>query len=169
MVIHRIVYMTFSVVDLSLSALLAAISVLLSFFEDISSILFELVSDFYGVPPRPSFPTEKCAILILGAHEGASLTPSHCHYISAYTLFSGVGRNAALSFSELGYTVFALCPNRTEGSGHLPPSERSRDVASVRSVHYLWLGSGLSQPTVIQSFYTFGTTGKRGHDRFPGV
>lgn len=37
----------------------------------------------------------------------------------------GVGRNAALSFSELGYTVFALCPNRQEQSGH------SRDVASV--------------------------------------
>ncbi|KAI0302068.1 hypothetical protein BC826DRAFT_966114 [Russula brevipes] len=95
----------FSAVHLSMSACLAAISVLLSAFEDISSILFELASDLYGVPPRASFPTEKCAILILGAQEG-------------------VGRNAALSFSQMGYTVFALCPNRQERSG------RSRDVAS---------------------------------------
>ena len=76
MVIHYLLYITFSVVQLSISALLAAISVLLSSFEDISSILFELASDFYGVPPRASFPTEKCAILILGAQEGASVTPS---------------------------------------------------------------------------------------------
>lgn len=133
MVIHHLVYITFSVVHLSISALLAAISVLLSSFELISSILFELSSDLYGVPPRPSFPTEKCAILILGAQEGASpysfLLHTHNQLHS-----SGVGRNAALSFSELGYTVFALCPNRSERSGHLPPSERSRDVASVRSV-----------------------------------
>jgi hypothetical protein len=76
MVIHYLLYITFEVVLLSISTLLAAISVLLSSFEDISSILFELASDFYGVPPRASFPTEKCAILILGAQEGASLTPS---------------------------------------------------------------------------------------------
>jgi hypothetical protein len=75
--------LVFWVVHLSTSALLAAISVFISFFEDISSILFELASDFYGVPTRPSFPTEKCAILILGAQEGASLTllalQSHIH------------------------------------------------------------------------------------------
>jgi len=175
MVIHRLLYITFSVVHLSISALLAAISVLLSSLEDISSILFELSSDFYGVPPRPSFPTEKCAILILGAQEGASVTPSTFQlHIHAYPL-SGVGRNAALSFSELGYTVFALCPNRREGSGHLPPSERSRDVASVRSVQttFLCLAAAYltetETPLSLQSFYTFGTTGKRGHDRFPGV
>jgi hypothetical protein len=28
-----------------------------------------------GTPPRASFPTEQCAILILGAHEGALITP----------------------------------------------------------------------------------------------
>jgi hypothetical protein len=76
MAIHYLLYITFEVVLLSISTLLAAISVLLSSFEDISSILFELASDFYGVPPRASFPTEKCAILILGAQEGASLIPS---------------------------------------------------------------------------------------------
>ena len=76
MVINYLLYIAFSVVHLSISTLLAAISVLLSTFEDISSLLFELASDFYGVPPRSSFPTEKCAILILGAQEGASVTPS---------------------------------------------------------------------------------------------
>ena len=85
MVIHYLLYITFEVVLLSISTLLAAISVLLSSFEDISSILFELASDFYGVPPRASFPTEKCAILILGAQEGASLTPFHHHYMSTHT------------------------------------------------------------------------------------
>lgn len=60
--------------------------------------------------------------------------------------FPGVGRNAALSFSELGYTVFALCPNRQEESGPHLTSGRSRDVASVRSVLCIrpFLGSGLS-------------------------
>jgi hypothetical protein len=76
MMINYLLYITFSVVHLSISVFLAAISVLLSYFEDISSILFELVSDFYGVTPRASFPTEKCAIVILGAQEGASVTPS---------------------------------------------------------------------------------------------
>ncbi|KAI0006063.1 hypothetical protein BJV74DRAFT_801921 [Russula compacta] len=120
MMIHYLVFsvlhIAFSVVELSISALLAAISVLLASFEDASSILFELVSDLYGIRPRASFPTEKCAILILGAQEG-------------------VGRNAALSFSELGYTVFALCPNRQEESGNSLPSARSRDVASLL---YIW-------------------------------
>jgi hypothetical protein len=73
MMINYLLYITFSVVHLSIAVPLAAISVLLSTFEDISSILFELASDFYGVPPRASFPTEKCAILILGAQEGDSL------------------------------------------------------------------------------------------------
>jgi hypothetical protein len=76
MMINYLLYITFSVVHLSISVFLAAISVLLSSFEDISSILFELASDFYGVTPRASFPTEKCAIVILGAQEGASVTPS---------------------------------------------------------------------------------------------
>jgi len=63
------------VVHWSISALIPAISVLLSSLERISQVLFELASDLYGVPPRASFPTEKCAILILGAHEGAPITP----------------------------------------------------------------------------------------------
>jgi hypothetical protein len=85
MMINYLLYIAFLAVHLSISALLAAISVLLSTFEDISSLLFELASDFYGVPPCSSFPTEKCAILILGAQEGASVTPSTAHYISIPT------------------------------------------------------------------------------------
>ena len=146
MMINSLLYIAFSAVHLSITVLLAAISVLLSTFEDISSLLFELASDFYGVPPRSSFPTEKCAILILGAQEGASVTP-YTTITYPPCLLSGVGRNAALSFSELGYTVFALCPNRREGSGLPPPSGRSRDVASVRLVHRLFLGSGISHTT----------------------
>lgn len=46
-----------------------------------------------------------------------------------------MGRNAALSFSELGYTVFALCPNREE-EGEESGTGRSRQVASVRSILY---------------------------------
>ncbi|KAH9997245.1 hypothetical protein BJV77DRAFT_984134 [Russula vinacea] len=111
-----LLHITFWAIHSSISAFIAAISVLLSVFEHVSALLFELVSDFYGVPPRASFPTEKCAILILGAHEG-------------------VGRNAALSFSELGYTVFALCPNRQDESGPPLTSARSRDVASLL---YIW-------------------------------
>ncbi|KAI0306543.1 hypothetical protein B0F90DRAFT_1690754 [Multifurca ochricompacta] len=107
-----ILHITFSVVQLTISFFLAVISALLSVFQDISSIFFELASDSSGLPPRSSLPTEKCAILILGAQEG-------------------VGRNAALRFSELGYTVFALCPNRRGDLGH----QRPRDVASLL---YIW-------------------------------
>jgi hypothetical protein len=63
---------SFWAIQWPISAFITAISVLLSVFEHISQLLFELASDFYGVPPRASFPTEKCAVLILGAHEGAT-------------------------------------------------------------------------------------------------
>jgi hypothetical protein len=71
-----ITYITFSVVELTISILLAGITTLLSLFEDFSSALFELASDSSGVPPRSSFPTEKCAVLILGAQEGTPINPS---------------------------------------------------------------------------------------------
>ena len=71
-----ITYIIISLVELTISTLLAGITALLSLFEDISSALFELASDSSGVPPRSSFPTEKCAVLILGAQEGTSITPS---------------------------------------------------------------------------------------------
>ena len=56
------------------------------------------------------------------------------------SLDPGVGRNAALSFSELGYTVFALCPNRQEEESrpHLT-SDRPKEVASVGSIYSLFL------------------------------
>jgi hypothetical protein len=56
-------------------------------------------------------------------------------------MIPGVGRNAALSLSELGYTVFALCPpNGQEESGPHLTSGRSRQVASVRSAFsWQWL------------------------------
>src|SRR5882757_7600549 len=75
--LYTILHLAFSVIHLSISTFLTAISALHSYFERISSILFELASDFYGVPPRASFPTEKCAILILGAQEGASYYSFH--------------------------------------------------------------------------------------------
>jgi hypothetical protein len=127
-----ITYITFSVVELTISTLLAGITTLLSLFEDFSSALFELASDSSGVPPRSSFPTEKCAVLILGAQEGTPIIPFRLNQISTCILESGVGRNAALQFSELGYTVFALCPNRQDDAGHLVSSGGSRGVASVR-------------------------------------
>lgn len=61
-------------------------------------------------------------LLTIGLNIDASLDP-------------GVGRNAALSFSELGYTVFALCPNRQEESGPHLTSDRPREVASLL---YIW-------------------------------
>ena len=67
-------WLLFCLVRLSfetISAFITAISVLLSTFEHVSALLFELASDLYGAPPRASFPKEKCAVLILGAHEGA--------------------------------------------------------------------------------------------------
>lgn len=166
-----IVHITFSAVELSISAFFAGISVLLSSFEDISSRLFERASDFSGVPPRASFPTEKCAILILGAQEGASFTPPIKLNFDACTPESGVGQNAALRFSELGYTVFALCPNRHEHS--LSSGGKSTDVASVRSIIQLFLASAYlpqkKNPPIIPSFYTPGTIGKKGHGRFHGA
>ena len=70
-------WLLFCLVDVcfwTISAFIAAISVLVSVFEHISAVLFEVGSDFYGAAPRASFPTEKSAVLILGAHEGAPIT-----------------------------------------------------------------------------------------------
>lgn len=66
---------SFRAIQWPISVFIAAISVLLSAFEHVSAVLFELASDFSGVPPRASFPPEKCAVLILGANEGALITP----------------------------------------------------------------------------------------------
>lgn len=68
--------------------------------------------------------------------------------IKTSTVGPGVGRNAALWFSELGYTVFALCPNRQEEeSGPHLTSGRSRQVASVRSAFFfLAVAYPLSEP-----------------------
>lgn len=70
-----LLHISFWAIQWPISAFIAAISVLLSAFEHVSALLFDLASDFYRVPPRASFPTEKCAVLILGAHEGAPITP----------------------------------------------------------------------------------------------
>ncbi len=69
-----LLHLSFWAIQWPISAFIAAISVLHSALEHISAVLFELASDLYGVPPRASFPTEKCAVLILGAHEGAPIT-----------------------------------------------------------------------------------------------
>lgn len=66
-----LLHLSFWAIQWPISAFIAAISVLLSAFERASAVLFEMASDLYGVPPRASFPTENCAVLILGAHEGA--------------------------------------------------------------------------------------------------
>jgi len=71
-----LLHISFWAVQWSISAFIAVISVLLSVFEHVSALLFEFASDFYGVPPRASFPKEKRAILILGAHEGTPVTPN---------------------------------------------------------------------------------------------
>jgi len=174
MVIHYLLYITFSVVQLSISALLAAISVLLSSFEDISSILFELASDFYGVPPRASFPTEKCAILILGAQEGASVTSSTgVTYPRIPPLRCGKKRGAVI----LRAGLYRLCTmSKSKRRAWTPSTVREikrRCFGEITALHlclaaaYLTNGNFLNP--VIQSYYTFGTTGKRGHDRFPGV
>ncbi|SRR6266404_1823990 len=71
-----IAYLTFFLVELTLFTFLTGIITILSLFEDISSFVFELASESSGVPPRSSFPTEKSAVLILGAQEGTSITHS---------------------------------------------------------------------------------------------
>ncbi|KAA1474897.1 hypothetical protein DENSPDRAFT_841562 [Dentipellis sp. KUC8613] len=83
-----------------------------------SSRLFGLASRLLGIPPCGTYKPEDSAVLILGVQEG-------------------IGRSAALRFSELGYTVFALCPNEYEGG--LQGSQMSSDGRRhVSSLLYIW-------------------------------
>ena len=53
------------------------------------------------------------AVLILNAEDGM------CRDLYQHVSFFigvGVGRSAALKYSELGYTVFALCPDHQRGT-----------------------------------------------------
>ena len=139
MMICCLLHITFRVTHWLISVFIAAISVLLSSFEYFLTVLFDLASDFYGTPPRASFPTENCAILILGAHEGAL----NYTRVNHRRLHPGAGKIAALSFSELGHTVPPLFyVSIQERSGPPLTSDRSRDAASVRSMlpqfHLFW-------------------------------
>jgi hypothetical protein len=168
MINYYLLYLAFSAVHLSISVLFAAISVLLSTFQHTSSLLFELVSDFYGVPPRSSFPTEKCAILILGAQEGASVTPyTAITYPPVPPLRCGKKRGALV----LRVGLYRLC-SMSESTRGVWTHSAVREIKRHRfgEINASWQRHiSHNDITVIQSFYTYGITGKRGHDRFPGV
>ncbi|THH20356.1 hypothetical protein EW146_g965 [Bondarzewia mesenterica] len=102
-----------------LSLTLDCINTVLSISESLASIIFETCSEICGIHPCGTYKAENSAILILGAQEG-------------------LGRSAALKFSELGYTVFALCPNRY----HEQPPEVSgvplRKTSDPFALLYIW-------------------------------
>ncbi|TFY68247.1 hypothetical protein EVG20_g3642 [Dentipellis fragilis] len=100
------------------SSLFQRLNTAVALLELLSSRLFALVSVLLRIPPCGTYGPEDSAILILGVQEG-------------------IGRSAALRFSELGYTVFALCPNEYEGE--LPGSQMSPGGRRhVSSLLYIW-------------------------------
>lgn len=72
---------------------------------------------------------------------------------------SGLGRSAALRFSELGYTVFALFPNEMRQE-----DEGISDVAAVSGLILL----SPPDPDVVFSFSTSGITAKNDRVRYHG-
>ncbi|KIM87541.1 hypothetical protein PILCRDRAFT_815080 [Piloderma croceum F 1598] len=75
---------------------------------------FETWLSVFDVSPNRIFRVQDSAVLILNAEDG-------------------IGQTAALKYSELGYTVFALCPDHQRGI-----SVATRGPSSVSSILYFW-------------------------------
>lgn len=50
-------------------------------------------------------------------------------------IIPGIGRSASLKYSELGYTVFALCPDRQRPLTGRPRSSNVSSVSTILSIH----------------------------------
>ncbi|KAI0065487.1 hypothetical protein BV25DRAFT_1821905, partial [Artomyces pyxidatus] len=111
---HRLLRIIFSAIEYAVCLCLDWIASPLALFEYLSEVVFAACCEGCSVQPCGTSRPDGSAILILGAQEG-------------------LGRSAALRFSELGYTVFALCPNRQ--STDPSPSKVSPDVSSLL---YIW-------------------------------
>ncbi|EIM90185.1 uncharacterized protein STEHIDRAFT_166426 [Stereum hirsutum FP-91666 SS1] len=79
--------------------------------DSVTSWIFATGCGALRVQPCGVYPPHESAILILGAHQG-------------------LGRSAALRFSELGYTVFALFPNEMR--------QEDEGISDVAALLYIW-------------------------------
>jgi hypothetical protein len=91
----------------------------------LETLTIEILSVFSGRPSR-IFGVEDSAVLILNAEDGTCMSSTCGYYI--FFIVVGVGRSTALKYSELGYTVFALCPDHQRGAAFA-----TREPSSVSS------------------------------------
>jgi hypothetical protein len=113
----------------TLSVCLRWLTLFLVLSDALSNVLFELLASILGMHPCKTFPAKESAILILGAGEGKHIVS---RTLTEGFIPLGIGRSVTMKFSELGYTVFALCPNRLQNMA--TPETRPSDVSSASAM-----------------------------------
>ena len=101
-------------------------AMLLELLEMLARITFETWCNVCGVWPSLIFPAQDSAVIIFNAEDGTCPKSSVSSHIFTGV---GIGRSTALKYSELGYTVFALCPSPAATT-----SRRSSNVSSASSI-----------------------------------
>lgn len=86
--------------------------------------------------------TQDHAVIILNAEDGTFWGDISAH---EYSLVSGIGRNTAIRYSELGYTVFALCSDQSHRSSSNVSSASSPlhtlAIATYQNIDSIFLAS----------------------------
>lgn len=106
-------------------------AMLLELLEMLARITFETWCNVCGVWPSLIFPAQDSAVIIFNAEDGTCPKSSVSSYIFTGV---GIGRSTALKYSELGYTVFALCPSPYRETPAATTSRRSSNVSSASSI-----------------------------------
>ena len=118
-------------IDRSVGFALLWLNAAVAIVEKISSRVYARLSNVLSVLPCGVFEPRESAVVILGDIDGTALLSPLEHSLTRSTSL-GLGRAAALNFSELGYTVFVLSTTNSE-----PPSPtlsgKSSALPSVRS------------------------------------
>ncbi|KAL1944619.1 hypothetical protein VTO73DRAFT_3049 [Trametes versicolor] len=99
----------------------------------------ELLSRFLTLPPCQVYPPRESAVVIVGGDDGAFVPlqligGDHGRADAGVppTRRADIGRHLALTFSEQGCTVFALCPDQP-ASAPASPAQSSREAAQDAS------------------------------------
>ncbi|KAH9945972.1 uncharacterized protein BXZ73DRAFT_95488 [Epithele typhae] len=119
--------------------LYAALALLLSvhaLLEDATTPLHDGLCRLLALPPCTVHPPRESAVVIIGADDGQS--PRVSHTLAELldrprVLALALGRHIALSFSQRGFTVFALCADKPAAPP--APADASSNVSSSSEWH----------------------------------
>lgn len=126
---------SFGPIGLVLQFWLIWFAMLLELLEMLARTTFETWCNFFGVWPSLIFPAQNSAVIVFNAEGGECPKSSMSSHIFTGV---GIGRSTALKYSELGYTVFALCPSPCcETLVTANRQSRSSNVSSASSIQYI--------------------------------